>query len=131
MRSATFAILIAAAIASPVLAKLPPVSDDAKARAAEATSKSAWSDKVGLYKLCLATDHVADGYRKGSRTAGKDAPAPVVTAPCVDPGPYASSVTSAPSKPLEASGMYSPRGMDVSPPGTKATAGENSGGPKK
>jgi hypothetical protein len=93
MRSSTFTILIAAAIASPVLAKLPPVSDDAKARAAEATSKSAWSDKVRLYKLCLATDHVADGYRKSSRTAG-NAQAPAVTAPCVDPGPYVSSVTS-------------------------------------
>ncbi len=131
MRSAPFVALIAAALVGPVLAKLPPLSDDAKAKAAEAAAKTAWSDKVGAYKLCQSMDHVADVYRKDAKAAGKDAPAPVAGAPCGDPGPYASTITPAASKPIEASGAHSPAGMAVSPPSTNATAAQLSGGPKK
>ncbi len=40
-------------------AKLPPLSDDAKAKAAEAAAKTAHADKVGAYKLCQSMDKVA------------------------------------------------------------------------
>ena len=72
-------VVVAAAIALAVgaaLAKLPPLSDDAKAKAGEAASKAAWTDKVGAYKLCLAMDHVAVAYRASATAAGKAASAP-------------------------------------------------------
>jgi hypothetical protein len=129
LRSLT-AIVVAAACGG-VLAKLPPLNDEAKAKAAEAAAKAAWTDKVGLYKLCLSMDRVADGYRKGAKAAGKDAPAPTPSPACADPGAYVSPVTPAASKPLEASGAHSPAGMAVSPPSNKATSAELTGGPKK
>ena len=125
------AAMIAAMFAGSVFAKLPPPTDEAKAQAAEAAAKAAWTDKVGLYQLCLAMDRTAAAYRKSLKAAGKDVPVPVATAPCADAGPYVSSITPAASKPLEASGAHSPPGMAISPPSTKATAAEIAGGPKK
>ena len=125
------AAMIAAMFAGSVFAKLPPPTDEAKAQAAEAAAKAAWTDKVGLYQLCLAMDRTAAAYRKSISAAGKNVPVPVATAPCADAGPYVSSITPAASKPLEASGAHSPPGMAISPPSTKATAAEIAGGPKK
>src|ERR1035437_10670605 len=124
------AALIAATFAASVSAKLPPPTDEAKAKAAEAAAKAAWTDKVGLYQLCLAMDRTADAYRKSTKAAGKVAPVAVATAPCADPGTYSyvSPITQAASKPLEASGAHSPPAMAVSPPSTKATAAEIAGG---
>ena len=132
MRIAT-AFLIAALLAAPAFAKLPPPTDADKAKAAEAAAKSAWADKVGLYQLCLAQDRVAAAYRNSAKAAGKDVPAPGAGAmvPCANPGPYVSSVTAPAAKPLEASGAHSPPGMATSPPSTKATAAEISGATKK
>ena len=118
------AALIAATFAASVFAKLPPPTDEDKA-------KAAWTDKVGLYQLCLAMDRTATAYRKSLKAAGKDVPVPVATAPCADAGPYMSTMTPAAPKPLEASGAHSPPAMAVSPPSTKATAAEIAGGPKK
>ena len=153
MRSVTLAALIATALAGPVLAKLPALSDEAKAKAAEAAAKSAWADKVGAYKLCLSMDRVADSYRKQAMASGKASPlpppapatasaavsasapvsasasapaaaaAPIALPPCADPGPYVAAVAQ-PAKPLEASGAHSPSTMAVGPPSTKATAAE-------
>jgi hypothetical protein len=123
--------LIAAMFATSVLAKLPPPTDEVKAKAAETTAKTAWSDKVGLYQLCLSMDRTADAYRKSVKAAGKAVPVPVATAPCADPGPYVSLDPPGAAKPLEASGAHSPPGMAVSPPSTKATAAEIAGGVKK
>jgi hypothetical protein len=124
------AVLMAALLASPAGAKLPPLSDDAKAKAAETTAKAAWTDKVGLYQLCKSMDRVADAYRKSPKAAGKDVPGPTAT-PCVDPGPYATPVTPAASKPLEAAGAHSPSGTATSPPSTNATSAQMQGGVKK
>src|ERR1035437_2857495 len=125
------AALIAATFSASVSAKLPPPTDEDKALAAEAAAKAAWTDKVGLYQLCLAMDRTAAAYRKSIYAAGKNVPVPVATAPCADAGPYLSSITPAASKPLEASGAHSPPGMAISPPSTKAAAAEIAGGPKK
>ncbi|WP_048441598.1 hypothetical protein [Caenimonas sp. SL110] len=54
------------------VAKLPPLDDAAKAKAAEAAAKSAWQAKVDGYQLCKAQDKVAAAYVKSS---GKAAPA--------------------------------------------------------
>jgi hypothetical protein len=125
------ALLIAASLSASVFAKLPPPTEEDKAKAAEAAAKAAWTDKVGLYQLCLAMDRTAAAYRKSTESSGKPVPVPVATPPCADPGSYVSSAAPAAAKPLEASGAHSPPGMAVSPPSTKATAAEISGGPKK
>ncbi|MFI4929517.1 MAG: hypothetical protein ACHP83_04715 [Burkholderiales bacterium] len=71
-----------------VLAKLPPLSDDAKAKAAEAAAKASYGDKVGAYQLCQSMDRVAAVYLAEAKKAGKDVK-PVATPACVNPGPFA------------------------------------------
>jgi hypothetical protein len=113
------------------LAKLPPLSEEAKAKAAETAAKAAWTDKVGAYKLCQSMDQVASSYRARSAAAGKPASAADATPPCADPGPFvAPQITPAASKPLEASEAHSPPGMAVSPPSNKPTSAEMTG-PRK
>jgi len=81
MKSLCAASLLAL-MSSVVFAKLPPPSDEAKAKALEAKAKAAWTGKVGGYKLCLAQDRAAAHYL---RTSGKG----VATASaCADPGPF-------------------------------------------
>ena len=123
-------------LSTSVFAKLPPPSEEAKVKTAEAAAKSAWSDKVGLYKLCVSMDQTAAKYRNSAKAAGKPVPAPVPTPPCADPGPYLAQgaqipITPATSKPLEAAGAHSPPGAAISPPSTKATAAEIAGVAKK
>jgi len=123
------ALAVSAMIASGVLhATLPPPPEAAKATAAEAAAKSAWADKVGAYKLCLAQDRVVDAYRKDEKAAGKTAPTPVSTAACQDPGPFVSPLA---QKPLESSGAHSPPGAATSPPSTNATAAQTMGSKKQ
>ena len=90
-------ILIAALMlgASAVsLAKLPPLSDEAKAKAAEAAAKTAWAGKVDGYALCKAQDKAAAKTAKSGK-AGKA----TATPPCADPGPfvYTPAVAAAPA----------------------------------
>ena len=122
--------VVVSALSGSCFATLPPATDEAKTKAAEIAAQSAWSDKVGLYQLCVASDAVADRYRKALKADGKDAPTPSATGACLNPGPYVSQLTPAASKPLEASGAHSPPGTAVSPPSTKATGAEISKGVK-
>ncbi len=80
----TAALLIAATAA---VAKLPPPSDEAKAKAAEAAAKTAHGNKVAEFQLCKAMDKVAAGYAAAQKSAGKHVP-PAATPPCADPGPF-------------------------------------------
>jgi len=105
--------------AGAAMAKLPPLSDEAKAKAAEAAAKTAYGDKVAAYKLCQSMDHVAATYLAEAKKAGKDVK-PVATPTCADPGPFAYTPPS--DKPLEASGAHSPPGKAVSPPSTNTPA---------
>jgi hypothetical protein len=122
------ALIIAAALAAPAFAKLPPLSDEAKAKAAETAAKTAWSDKVGGYQLCQAMNRAAEHYRNTAKSTGQEAPAAVETPACADPGAYVPPV---PAAPLEAAGAHSPATMATSPPNSKATAAEMQGQPKK
>ena len=139
MRKALHAIALAAAaaLAGPVLAKLPPPSPEAKAKAAETAAKTAWSDKVGFYQLCQSMNRTADHYRKTEKSAGREAPAAVETPACVEPGPFVYTPTPAAlaatpvTPPLEAAGAHSPATMATAPPSSKATAAEMQGQPKK
>ena len=62
-------------------AKLPPPSEEAKAKADAAKAKADYGDKVAAYKLCLSQNRVAENYlkAKGHKTQ--------LTA-CQDPGPF-------------------------------------------
>ena len=71
-----------------VHAKLPALSDEAKAKAAEAAALTAHNGKIANYQLCKSMDRVADRYKADAKKAGKPVtPAPDGTA-CVDPGPF-------------------------------------------
>ena len=73
---------------SSALAKLPAPSDEAKAKAAEAAAKTAWSGKVDAFQLCKTMDTVAAGYFVQAKKAGKDVKPAVATPACADPGPF-------------------------------------------
>jgi len=62
------ALLLAATTAQ---AKLPPPSDEAKAKAAEAAAKAAYSAKVDNYKTCLSAEKAAAHYFKTHPGAAK------------------------------------------------------------
>ena len=100
-------LLVAAMSAGLVFAKLPPPSDEARAKAAQTAAKSAWSDKTAAYKTCLAIERTADTYRKSRMAAGQELRPAVATPPCADPGPF---------RPLEASGAHSPPETATAPP---------------
>lgn len=63
-------------------AKLPPPSDEAKAKAAEAKEKAGHGSKVAAYKLCLSQNRTAERYMKEHGKKGAAPPA------CQDPGPF-------------------------------------------
>jgi hypothetical protein len=128
MRVAT--VLIALAYAGIACGKLPPLSDEDKAKAAQTAAKAAWSDKVSLYKTCLAMDRVAEVYRKDLKSEGKQVPAATPTAPCANPGPYVAPVTPVVSKPIEASEAHTTPGLATSPPSTNVPAAEMPKGAK-
>jgi hypothetical protein len=102
------------------LAKLPALSDDAKAKAAEAAAKAAWTDKVAAYKLCQSMDRTAATYFADAKKASRDVKPPTATPSCADPGAFAATPPAA--KPLEAAGAHSPPGTAVSPPNTTQPA---------
>ncbi|MDQ3057914.1 MAG: hypothetical protein M3R45_00125 [Pseudomonadota bacterium] len=101
------------------LAKLPPPSDEAKAKAAETAAKTAWSGKVDAYQMCLSQDKVAAHYHQLAKAAGKETRPATATPPCADPGPFVYAPAEA-AKPIEASGAHSPAATAVSPPSSKA-----------
>lgn len=93
-------LIAAAALAAAcgaAVAKLPPLSDEAKAKAAENAAKTAWSNKVADYQLCKAQDRVAARHAADAKKAGRDVKPPVQTAACTDPGPFVYTPAAAPS----------------------------------
>jgi hypothetical protein len=80
-------------LGSVAFAKLPaPVlSDEAKAKAAEAKAKTAWTGKLEAFQLCKSQDKVVAHYKKvplpkEGKPAKGAASAPAGS--CVDPGPF-------------------------------------------
>ena len=89
--SAAPVLMLLAALAAPMaVAKLPaPVlTDEAKAKAAEAAAKTAWGNKVADYQLCKSMDKAAVKYYSAMKAAGKEAKPPTEVPPCADPGPF-------------------------------------------
>ena len=69
---------------SVALAKLPAPSDEAKAKAAEAAAKTAWSGKIDNFLLCKWQDKTAGHYYK----TAKSTKAAAATPACADPGAF-------------------------------------------
>lgn len=101
-----------------VVAKLPALSDEAKAKAAETAAKAAWTGKVDNYLLCKSQDKVAAGYYKTAMAAGKPTKPAATVPPCADPGAFAYTAPEA-AKPIEAAGAHSPTATAASPPSSK------------
>jgi hypothetical protein len=75
--------------ASSVYAKLPPPSDEAKAKAAEAAAKTAHGNKVAGFQLCKSMDRTAAAYQAQAKKDGKAVkPADASATACADPGPF-------------------------------------------
>jgi hypothetical protein len=85
-------VMSALAISFGAAAKLPPLSEEAKAKAAEAAAKAAHGNKVADFQLCKSREKVAAHYYK---TNGKGKAAPTATPACVDPGAYKPAETAA------------------------------------
>ena len=83
-------LTLGAVAAGAALAKLPaPVlSDEAKAKAAEAAAKTAHGNKLADFQLCKSMDRVAAHYQAEAKKAGKEVKPPGATPPCADPGPF-------------------------------------------
>jgi hypothetical protein len=76
-------------VATLAQAKLPAPSDEAKAKAAEAAAKTAWTAKVDAYALCKAQDKTALAYAKSAKDKGQPVAKPATALPaCADPGPF-------------------------------------------
>lgn len=125
MRVAKFASLLMAVAGSTfaisVAAKLPPLSDDAKTKAAEAAAKAAWGDKVASFQLCKAMNKAAASYQAAMKQGGKTAATAVETPACADPGSYVSP-SAATAPPIEAAGAHSPPKTATAPPSTTTPA---------
>ena len=106
--------------ASVALAKIPPpvLTDEAKAKAAEAAAKTAHGNKVADFQLCKAMDRSAVRYQAEAKKAGKEVK-PTATPPCTDPGLFGAPVAAG-SKPIEAAGAHSPPRTAAGPPSGKA-----------
>jgi hypothetical protein len=81
-------VFAAANLSMPALAKLPAPSDEAKAKAAEATAKTAHGNKLASYQLCKSMDAVAAAYFANAKAQTKTVKEATATDACVDPGPF-------------------------------------------
>ena len=79
---------VVALAASPVFAKLPAPSDEAKAKAAEAAAKTGHGNKVANYQLCQSMDKVALAYFAKAKKDGKAVKPADKTDACADPGAF-------------------------------------------
>ena len=86
----TFVLSLSLLAAAGALAKLPaPVlTDEAKAKAAEAVAKTAHGTKVADFQLCRSMDKIAVRYQAEAKRASKELKPPTATPACADPGPF-------------------------------------------
>lgn len=88
MKKILFALAISV-IAAAATAKLPPLSDEAKTKAAETKAKAEHGTKVAGYQLCLSQDKVAVKFADKSKA--------VASGPCVNPGSFVPEITVVPA----------------------------------
>jgi hypothetical protein len=90
-------LVLASLFSVSAMAKLPPLSDEAKAKAAEAAAKTAHGNQVADFQLCKSREKVAAHYYKTAKASGKPTNPPVATPPCVDPGAFVAAAPAAPA----------------------------------
>ena len=90
-------LLLASLFSVSAMAKLPALSDEAKAKAAEAAAKTAHGNKVADYQLCKSREKVAAHYYNTAKATGKPTTPPVATPACADPGAYVAAAPAAPA----------------------------------
>jgi hypothetical protein len=90
-------ICTALLVAGGAWAKLPPLSDEAKAKAAEAAAKSAHTGKVAAFQLCTSMNRTAERYFADAKKANKEVKPATPTPDCVDPGPFAAAPAAPPA----------------------------------
>ncbi len=90
-------LVLASLFSVSAMAKLPALSDEAKAKAAEAAAKTAHGNKVADFQLCKSREKVAAHYYKTAKASGKPTNPPVATPPCVDPGAFVAVAPAAPA----------------------------------
>jgi hypothetical protein len=83
-------VIVSTMLAASSWAKIPaPVlSDEAKAKAAEATAKTAHGNKVADFQLCKSREKTAAHFYKTAQAAGKATKPPTDTPACADPGAF-------------------------------------------
>ena len=90
-------LVLASLFSASAMAKLPALSDEAKAKAAEAAAKTAHGNKVADFQLCKSREKVAAHYYKTAKASGKATNPPVATPACADPGPFVAAAPAAPA----------------------------------
>ena len=100
-------LVLASLFSASAMAKLPALSDEAKAKAAEAAAKTAHGNKVADFQLCKSREKVAAHYYKTAKSSGKQTTPPVATPPCADPGPFVAAAP-APAAPAIAAAPAAP-----------------------
>jgi hypothetical protein len=108
-------------VSTAAVAKLPALSDEAKAKAAEASAKTAWAGKVDGFKLCKSQDQTATHYYKTAKSAGKDTKPAASLPACADPGPFVYT-PAAPAAPATAAAPAAavPAAPAAAPPAKKS-----------
>ena len=115
-------LLLLAGLSGAAFAKLPALSDEAKAKAAETAAKAAWAGKVDIYQLCKSQDQVAAKYYKAATDSGKPTKPATTTPPCADPGAFVfTPAVPVAAKAIEAAGAHSPTATAAAPPSGKQT----------
>ncbi len=92
-------IAITAFLTGTAFAKLPsPVlTDEAKAKAAEATAKTAHGNKIADFQLCKSREATAAYYYKSAKATGKETKPATDTPACADPGAFVFPLPAAPT----------------------------------
>ena len=90
-------LVLASLFSVSAMAKLPALSDEAKAKAAEAAAKTAHGNKVADFQLCKSREKVAAHYYKTAKASGKPTNPLVAPPPCVDPGAFVAAAPAAPA----------------------------------
>jgi hypothetical protein len=82
------AVVALGLVSGAAFAKLPPPSEEAKAKAAEAAAKTAHGNKLADYQLCKSMNATAAFYQASAKKAGKETKPATATPDCADPGPF-------------------------------------------
>jgi hypothetical protein len=127
---------VALAASGAAVAKLPPLDDAAKAKAAETTARAAWQAKLDSFQLCKTQDRIAAQYRgkAGAKpvmvsTSGVTPTAAAATAPAPSATPAVPNAAAAAAPAAAKPGASAPTAATASNSGKPTTTAEGGGTP--